>query len=359
MKHKTISIILPNNSFAMFHLFLIIITGCSVQSPIEGLYELRNDKNTTGYLSGNRKGIEVYINHPHLSTDGWKKADIELEDEGGFWAFFDIETAMDTAHAALRVQGKEARLPLGARRGEFDLIFTIEPSSQEKDIIHKIVKEEDQIRKSNLDQQKKFWSLQQHVIIERNPAADGDISEEKIVGYIDWNMEQIDVFDSNWYTSTPQNFAQEVEGGDLLLIFDVEPSFQGEKGLIRCNVITRELTIPSSSIPSSVDRRLYIQAPPLDLDLQKYKKNAEKEAATLEFQWISDQAKTLYNSLESTCVSWKNQSILDSWLGYRFETQKIDSGCQIEVIPDPPQHRRQFEGFIYPDGRVNHKKVHP
>ena len=82
MKHKTISPILPNNSFAMFHLFLI--TACSVQSPIEGFYELKNDKNITGYLSGSSKGIEVYINHPHLSTDGWKKADIELEDEGGF-----------------------------------------------------------------------------------------------------------------------------------------------------------------------------------------------------------------------------------------------------------------------------------
>ena len=109
----------------MFHLFLYLIAGCSVQSPIEGFYELKDKKGVTGYISGSSKGIEVYINHPHLSTDGWKKADVELEKEGGFWAFFDIETAMDTAHAALRVQGKEARLPLGARRGEFDLIFNV------------------------------------------------------------------------------------------------------------------------------------------------------------------------------------------------------------------------------------------
>ena len=76
----------------------------------------------------------------------------------------------------------------------------------------------------------------------------------------------------------------------------------------------------------------------------------------MEFQWISEQAQTLSNSLENTCVSWKNQNILDSWLGYRFETQKRDSGCQIEVIPDPPQHRRHFEGFISSDGSVFHKK---
>ena len=144
----------------MFHLFLYTIAGCSVQNPIDGFYELKdNNKNFTGYLSGSSKGIEVYINHPHLSTDGWKKADIELEDEGGFWAFFDIETAMDTAHAALRVQGKEARLPLGARRGEFDLIFNVKPSSLKKEAINTIVKEEEKKRKHNLDQQKLFWSL--------------------------------------------------------------------------------------------------------------------------------------------------------------------------------------------------------
>ena len=55
----------------------------------------------------------------------------------------------------------------------------------------------------------------------------------------------------------------------------------------------------------------------------------------------------------------KNQEILDSWLGYRFETHKVDSGCQIEVIPDPPQHRRHFEGFVYRDGRISHKKNNP
>ena len=181
-----------------------------------------------------------------------------MEDEGGFWAFFDIETAMDTAHAALRVQGKEARLPLGARRGEFDLIFTVEPSSQGKDIIHKIVKEEGRKKEQSRPAKKVLVSSTTRDY-RKKFSKRGSTSEEKIVGYIDWNTEQIDVFDSNWYTSSPQNFAQEVEGGDLLLIFDVEPSFQGEKGLIRCNIITRELTIPSSSIPSSLDRRLYIK----------------------------------------------------------------------------------------------------
>ena len=47
----------------------------------------------------------MYINHPHLSTDGWKKADVELETEGGFWAFFDIETAMDAQEDAVLERG--------------------------------------------------------------------------------------------------------------------------------------------------------------------------------------------------------------------------------------------------------------
>ena len=54
----------------------------------------------------------------------------EVRSEGGLWVFFDIETAMDTAQAALRIQGTEARLPLGARRGEFDLVLDMETKSK-------------------------------------------------------------------------------------------------------------------------------------------------------------------------------------------------------------------------------------
>jgi hypothetical protein len=354
----------------MFIFFLLsILLCCSVQNPIDGYFELKeNSQKTVGYLSGNSRGIDVYINHPNLSTNGWERAEIELEKEGGFWAFFDIETAMDTAHAAMRVQGKEARLPLGARRGEFDLIFEIESTSVDIKKIEELIVNETPTRKGNLKMQKDFWALRHHIIVEKkqvNPNSSIPTSEEKIVGYINWDTEQIEVFDASWYTPDPQNFTREVEGGDILLSFDIEPSFQGEQGLIRCNIVTREITIPSSSIPSSLDRRLYIKEAPLDLDLdldldlQKHKKDAQKQADKTELKWIEKQAPLLIQSLENTCTSWKNQNILDSWLGYRFETKKQPLGCQIQIIPDPPQHRRRFHGVVYHTGEVIPIKTSP
>ena len=175
---------------------------------------------------------------------------------------------------------------------------------------------------------------------------------EQIVGLIDWEQEQIDVFDGTWYTSSPQNFEKELEGGDILLRFDVEPSFQGEQALLRCNIVKREVTVPSSIIPSGLDRRLYLMEATIDLDLQKYKKEAQIQAMKTESLWITENAISLQKSLQNDCTSWKNQNILDSWLGYRFEMQKAVNGCQIQVIPDPPQHRRRFEGTINPLGEV-------
>ena len=63
-------------------ILLYILICCSVQNPIDGYFELKaNNYKTSGYLSGNSQGIDVYINHPHLSTNGWQRAEIELEEE--------------------------------------------------------------------------------------------------------------------------------------------------------------------------------------------------------------------------------------------------------------------------------------
>ena len=327
------------------YLFFI---GCSAQNPISGLYELydTNPQNQIGYVYGTSSDVYIYISHPNIATNGWQQTEIEIESEGGFWAFFDIETAMDTAQAALRIQGSEARLPLGARRGEFDLVFEMKPSTKQKQDIDISIEKNTLQRQQHIENQRQFWSLQKHVLVEQIQ------NTPQIVGIIDWEQEQIDVFDATWYTSSPQNFEKELEGGDILLRFDVEPSFQGEQALIRCNIIKREVTIPSSIIPSVLDRRLYLMEPTIDLDLQLYKKEAQMKAKEAEYLWITENAHMLQQSLQNDCMSWKDQSILDSWLGYRFETKKTTEGCHIEIIPDPPQHQRYFQGIINHVGTV-------
>ena len=333
----------------------LFLTNCSAQNPISGLYELHdtNPQNQIGYVYGTSSDTYIYILHPSIATNGWQQTEIEMESEGGFWAFFDIETAMDTAHAALRIQGSEARLPLGARRGEFDLVFEIKPSTKQKQEIDLFIETNLSQQQQNIAHQREFWSLQKHVLVEHIQ------NTTQIVGLIDWEQDQIDVFDPTWYTSSPQNFEKELEGGDVLLRFDVEPSFQGEQALIRCNIIKREVTIPSSIIPSVLDRRLYLMEATIDLDLQLLKKEAQSKAKEAEYLWITENAPLLQQSLQDDCTSWKDQSILDSWLGYRFETKKTNEGCHIEIIPDPPQHQRYFQGTINHVGTIIPKVKDP
>ena len=65
-------------------------------------------------------------------------------------------------------------------------------------------------------------------------------------------------FDPFWLSDGLVSAERFDEGPDIVLLFPVEPSFEGENGLLRLNTILHEVVVPTSDVPSDLDRRLLL-----------------------------------------------------------------------------------------------------
>lgn len=288
--------------------------------------------------------VRVGLWGPHFGTPGLVSATVEATDDGLSWLHFVLETGLGEGEAALRLQGAEALLPLGGRRGEFEIRLEAQPgvlSVEER-------RQRDDALEARLETQRANWAAGAFRLMDA-----GDV-----VGELQLRGEEppwVWVYDAWWLTPAPTVAALGSEGGDLLFGFPVEPRLDTEEALLRVNVANLEAVVPLDSRPSAADRHLSLLAGPMDPSLRTQRLDAARAAAgEAELEWVRTTLPGLAAELttESGCRSLAELD--EAWTlltrGYDLQVLANGDGCAVGVEPTLPQHRRRFAGVVTRDG---------
>ncbi|MBM74871.1 MAG: hypothetical protein CMK59_05685 [Proteobacteria bacterium] len=303
-----------------------------------------------GWVVAQGNQAELFLEAERVGTNGIVSAEW-VRESGIDWLYFELETGGGAAQAVLRIEGKEARLPLGARSGEFDLVGQAENKKTTED--EKQLDLESML--TRIAREKTYWDNGHFVLYD---------GEEQVGDMVLNDDSKVSLYGSIWLTPEAQSPNISSEGGDLLLELFAEPSLQGERAQLRVNIPLREVVIPTSHVPSSLDRRFELKPEQLSaVKRRELKKFAVEQSNIQEKDWLSKAGPVLLNTLSQDCLVFEQPDLLELWVGYDVTSERIDvqdeglkskGMCRINFEPNPPQHRRRFKGHFDQNGIVGH-----
>ena len=146
------------------------------------------------------------------------------------------------------------------------------------------------------------------------------------------------------------------DGADLLLAFPVEPSLGGEQALLRLNVPTGVVVVPTGEIPDAMDRRLHLVPGEVDEDSRAAQVAAARAAAEqAEEQQLSrllPQLARLAQTADGRCLA--PGDVDPAWpvllAGYSARVLPEADRCVVEIEASPVQHGRRFRGVADANG---------
>ena len=284
-------------------------------------------------------GVRIGLWGERFGTRGQTRADVVSEDDGSTWLHFRVDTGLGEAIAALRVQGNGAVLPLGARPGEGELHL------QRVDDLSVDLASFAGRTAERVKEEQALWQ-DGAFIIQSDGAGVGELlfrgDEPPIIG----------VADAWWFTPRPVEASFATDGADLVITFDVEPSFEGEGAQIRVNVPTRTAVAPLGPVPVPEERRFTVIPGRLSADERtEMQRRAVLEADALEQRYVEDMAKRLSAAAmqpSGQCMEWSQ--LESDWgvmfPGYTVDVLQLESTCSVELEPTRVQHGRRYQGTI-------------
>lgn len=324
----------------MWWLFACTVGPAGLKTPLL----LKGDGVVAEVRSGSgcsRGEVRVGLWGPRFGTRGHTLANLTAEEDGSFWLHFRVETGLGEAIAALRIQGDGAVLPLGARPGETEIHLSA-------------------VTASSVDSAALSESTAVAVAAEQDQWADGAFliqSDEQTVGEIQFrgdNAPVVTVADAWWKTPRPVEASLAADGAELVLSFDVEPSFQGEGAQLRVNVPMRSAVAPLGDVPVPEERRFSLSPGHLSDDARRtMNQSAVESADAMEKQYVEDMARRLGASAvrpDGACAPWRE--LEPEWgimfPGYSIDVRSVGGGCAVGVEPSVVQHGRRFRGEVEP-----------
>jgi len=296
-----------------------------------------------GGQGGCDEGLRVGLWGPRWGTDGMVPAEVEREESGVLWVDFPLMTGLGEGDAALRLEGAEARLPLGAREGEHDLILR-QTALPDPDEVSRAI----EANAAAVEAERTAWSQGGFLLVDGQTRT-GDV---QLLG----DRATIAVYDAFWLTPEPVAASVSAEGPEIILDFPVEPSLQGELGRIRLNVPTRRAVIPAERDPTELDRHLDLVPGTLDAASRQPLLDAAAQLADgIEREQTGALAARL--ALEARAPDGACLQIEDldpEWLllfrGYdvAIYPSPEKTCCIVEVSPTVPQHGRHLRARIGP-----------
>ncbi len=288
-----------------------------------------------------RDEVRVGLWGERFGTRGFTLADAVPDSDGSTWLHFRVETGLGEAIAALRVEGNGAVLPLGARAGELELHLS-------------------RVGEGAFDRTGLSERTEAAVAEEQALWADGAFVVRfglEPVGEIQFRGDSppiVSVADAWWLTPRPVEASLSAEGAELVITFDVEPSFQGEGAQLRVNVPARTAVAPLGPVPVPEERRFTLEPGRLsDSDRTQIIRAARSEADALERRYVEDMGRRLAAAAslaDGGCTNWGELEA--DWgvmfPGYEVEVRSSPDGCAVGVEPVRVQHGRRFRGVVGP-----------
>ena len=297
-----------------------------------------------GWIRAAAGAVELQLVGPLVATPGPVLAEVELAVVGGApvtWLAFPLGTPAGEAEAVLRLQGQSALLDLGARAGEGELVFPLQPGGP-GDV--EAVAAAAAAGAAGRAAWARAWAV-------------GELGVEDDAGRIVGGVRlrgpgapaEVWVADGLWATAGWAPADREQEGGDLLLAFPVEPSFGDDIGVMRILVGTGEVIIPQAAGPDPEDRRLRLRpAATTEAEREAASASARSEADAAEAAWLREHLPLLGSGLARAGGCLRPEDVDPAWplllRGYAVDIRPRDAGCELELSPEPPQHRRRLRG---------------
>jgi hypothetical protein len=241
--------------------------------------------------------------------------------------------------AVMQLSEDGARLPLGERAGEWEVLL-------EKRVGRLV------------EAQRTEAIARSEAGLAREAAAweDGHFRLEEaghLVGQLQFAAEPaplIEVFDAFW--ATPGLVAAEVQvaGPDLLLEFDVSPSFQGEGGVLRVNRPVREARIPLAEEAHPGDRLLsMVPGGVTDQERKVALAGAQEAAGKRELQVTLPLASQLLEAASAQACEWDaplREQVALLLVGYAVRLVPKSGACGLTLEPSPVQHGRRLAATL-------------
>jgi hypothetical protein len=331
----------------MIRVIMFWIFACSVGTPgLDLPLVLRGDDVVVEVTNGDgckRSDVRVGLWGQRFGTLGHTLADVVEDEDGSTWLHFRVQTGLGEAIAALRVQGNGAVLPLGVRPGENEIhLSVVEAHPEEWSTLAARTAE-------TVEAEQRLWENGAFVI-----RSDGEP-----VGEIQFRGDRspiVNVADAWWLTPRPVEAELSSEGAELIVTFDVEPSFQGEGAQLRINVPTRTAVAPLGPVPVPEERQFTLVPGQLSgQDRAQMQRDAIERADRLEQQYVEELARRLSAAAvlpEGKCTPWE---VIEAEWGVMFPGYAVDvlesesgSGCSVGIEPIRVQHGRRYRGVVIP-----------
>jgi len=309
----------------MLSLFLLSCTNSSLPQGVWGLYGI--DMEGIGQISIHKHRVSVELYTERLTTDGEVQAQVDQQEEL-LWLFFPLRTGQGGGEAALRFQGEEAMIPLGARRGEFEVYF-----SAKKDALSPDLSDWKNRSMNAVNQERAYWEKGEFLLQ----------VEDNLLGV--WKENMLTVFDRHWLTPSAVPVEPKMEGADLILTFPVEPSFHNEQGSLRINVPLRKVSVPISDQMDPLDRQMsLIPGSIAQEDIERRMQKAISDADKQEEMFVLDLIQNTFSSGSCEKLVTLDLNSLPVWKGYKLEWQYLSGdNCALSIEPTPIQHRRRLQ----------------
>lgn len=300
-------------------------------------------------------GCRVGIWGPTWSTPGAAPVPCAVEqDDDGTWVRLPFETGSSEGEAALavRLETLQAVLPLGLRDGEHQQELALLPGPP--------TEAARQAAAATAATSLATWRDAWKVGAFRVESAGQLVGE---VAFRAGETARVGFYDTGWMTAGVVDALPLDEGPDLVLVFDAEPSLDGQPSVLRVNRPTNAAVVPLGLVPSPVEKRYTLvpggvtpierseaqalavmAASQRELDVGLRLATALAEAASARF----------FVSPGDSCPSLV--SLGDDWpallVGYDVSITRDGDGCGVQLEPAPVQHGRRLAARVSARGEV-------
>ncbi len=342
-----------------------LLGACRPTPPLEGGPWRLEGSETLGAVQVEASGFRshrtrVRLAQAGLLTQGWVEAQVEPEPEGITWLRFPARTPLGEAWVSMRLQGRQAMLPMGAREGEHELTMSFLPAPQdEANLDEARLDEAERLALQQLEERAAAWAAGAFLLQE----ADGTV-----VGELRLRPDEpafLAVFDRLWWTEGVVLSDRLDQGPEIILTFPVEPSLRGEDGQIRLNVPLMAAVVPADARPTDFDRHLRLVPGAMDEEARQQARQRARDAADqAEREALIALGKRLAvrsPDEDGRCRSWKeiDPQLEDLLVGYQVQIEPDELGrCRTRFEPVTPQHRRRLSMVVGAQGAIDELADH-
>ena len=249
-------------------------------------------------------------------------------DERGRWLSFPFETGLGEGTGVLELGEGEARLPLGSRDGEHDLMLALVPGE--------LPPAERRALAEASAERVAGWQAAWTDGAFRLQVADQLVGELRFEGD---GAVSVATYDAHWMTEGFVRSGFVAHGPDLVVQFPVMPALREEQGLMLVNVPTGRVVVPAAANPTALDRWFELVPGSVDDDEAVAATRAASDAAVAREREVLER---LLPSVVPADGCTPPAGLDDLLPGYTVRVLPEGEGCALELEPEPVQHGRRI-----------------